>query len=139
MDINFSLNVDDEVVATEHVWHNEWHNDPQPPETPEIPPETPEKPPVNPPETPDPKPEDPTKRKFTFKLKVEEEPEIVEIPEEEIPLVNIPDEEIPLTNIPDEPVPLTGDSMFWYITGSIAALALSVLALGKKEKKNHNA
>ena len=137
MDIKFDLSVDDEVVATERVWHEEWKDDPQP--TQEDPTPDPEPKDEDPTEDPkeDPKPE-PTKKKFTFKLKVEEEPEIVEIPEEEIPLVNIPDEEIPLTNIPDEPVPLTGDSMFWYISSAAAVLGLCVLNLFGK-KKNHNA
>ena len=136
------MDEDNHVVAERH-WYEEIDPeiDPEDPtEDPEDPTEDPEEPTEEPkePKDPEPKPEEPTKRKFTFKLKVEEEPEIVEIPDEEIPLVNIPDEEIPLTNIPDEPVPLTGDSMFWYISSAAAVLGLCVLNLFGK-KKNHNA
>ena len=139
MTIKFDVDEDNHVVAERH-WHEEIDPeiDPEDP-TPDPEPKDPKPEPKKPtPKDPEPKPEEPTKRKFSFKLKVEEEPEVVEIPEEEIPLVNIPDEEIPLTNIPDEPVPMTGDSMFWYISSAAAVLGLCVLNLFGK-KKNHNA
>ena len=142
MDIKFDLNVEDEVVATEHVWHDEWERDPYDPEdepedpTPDPEPKDPKPEPKKP--TPEPKKPEPKGKKYSFKVKIETEPEeIVEIPDEDIPLVDIPDEAIPLTDIPDEPIPQTGDSMFWYITGTLAALALSVLSLGKKGKKEN--
>ena len=149
MTLSFEVDETNNVVA-EREWHYE--SDPEidpedpsedpkdPTEDPKDPTEDPEDPTEEPkdPKDPEPKPEEPSKKKFSFKLKVEEEPEVVEIPEEEIPLVNIPDEEIPLTDIPDEPVPLTGDSMFWYISSAAAVLGLCVLNLFGK-KKNHNA
>jgi hypothetical protein len=139
MTIKFDVDEDNHVVAERH-WHEEIDPeiDPEDP-TPDPEPKDPKPKPKKPtPKDPEPKPEEPAKKKFSFKLKVEEEPEVVEIPEEEIPLVNIPDEEIPLTDIPDEPVPLTGDSMFWYISSAAAVLGLCVLNLFGK-KKNHNA
>ena len=147
MSIDFSLSVEDEIIATEHVWHTEWIDDPQPPKKPETPEEEPQEPeeepkePKKPEEKPEEPKEDPKEEPEVPAEDPKEEPEVTaEIEDEEIPLVRIPEDAIPLTDIPDEPVPQTGDNMFWYISTVAAAAGVFLLnLLGKKEKKNHNA
>ena len=143
MTIKFDVDEDNHVVAERH-WHEEIDpeidpDDPTPDPEPEDPKPEPKKPEPKPEDPkPEPKKPEPKGKKYSFKVTIETEPEeIVEIEDEDIPLVDIPDEAIPLTDIPDEPIPQTGDSMFWYITGTLAALALSVLSLGKKGKKEN--
>ena len=109
MNIEFSLNAEDEVVTRERVWREERHIPNEPPME-EIPPQDP---PVE--ELPDP------------------EVPLEELPEEAVPmddLTEILDEEVPLAN-----VPMTGDCSLLFIGMSVlSGTGLAGLALTKKRE-----
>ena len=109
MNIEFTMNADDEVVTRERIWRTERHtpNDPPMPPTEEIPPEDPpleDQPPV-------------------------EEP-YEEIFEEDPPLTVIEDDPIPLASVPQ-----TGDSSLLFVAMTIlSGSGLAGLALTKKRE-----
>ena len=142
MNITFNVSVEDEVVATEHVWRTERTkpSNNTPPVTPEDPPEVPPVDPNEPPVDPDEPIEIPDDS-------VPEAPVDPDIPEEPIPCApvdpEIPDENVPTTDIPVEipdetplaDVPKTGDiSALWYGLTFLSGGGLLGLFTGRKGK-----
>ena len=114
MTINFDLDVDDEVVATERVWREEWT---KPSEPPKEPPQEPPQEPAEPDET-------------SGEIPVYEEPVPYRMyrPETDEESVIIPDEEIPLADAPS-----TGDiSAIYAAFAAVSALGLAGLSLNRK-------
>lgn len=61
--------------------------------------------------------------------------EIADIPDEETPLADIPDEEVPLADVPE-----TGDgALLWASLSGLSGLALAVLAIAGKKRKDQEA
>jgi len=110
MTINFQLDVDDEVVATEHIWREEWT----------APSEPPYDPPYDPPAEEEPVP---------FRMR-RQEPAEDEDEEEDDALVTIPEEPVPLAKAPS-----TGDvSAVYAVFAAVSGLSLAGLHWKKREE-----